>query len=77
MAVANAHLRIEIETPDDVGNAVQFFEQTVYETEQVDERTVLLTAPRELDGRTARREVEIYLRLLRRMKPGLAAALLD
>jgi hypothetical protein len=77
MTVADAQLRIEIDAPDDVDDAVQFFEQTVYETDQLDERTVLLTAPRELDGRTARREVEIYLRLLRRMKPGLAASLLD
>ena len=77
MSVADAHLRIEIDAPDDVDDAVQFFEQTVYEPDQLDERTVLLTAPRELDGRTARREVEIYLRLLRRMKPGLAASLLD
>jgi hypothetical protein len=54
---------------------VAFFERSAYAPEPVDERTIALTPPEALDLPLARRELEIYLRILARVHPGVAATL--
>jgi hypothetical protein len=54
---------------------VAFFERSAYAPEPVDERTIALTPPEAVDLPLARRELEIYLRILGRVHPGIAATL--
>jgi hypothetical protein len=77
MFAPDSQLTIRVPTPDDLEPAVQFFERTAYAAEEVDERTVALTPPGELDESVARREVQIYLRMLERLHPGVVASVVD
>lgn len=77
MFAPDSQLTIKVATPDDLEPAVQFFERTAYAAEEVDERSVALTPPDELDESVARREVQIYLRMLERLHPGVVASVVD
>jgi hypothetical protein len=66
-------LEIRVDRPADLDRVVEFFERSAYAPEPVDERTIALTPPEALDLRLARRELEIYLRILGRVHPGVAA----
>jgi hypothetical protein len=68
-------LEITIDRPADLGCVVEFFERSAYAPEPVDERTIALTPPEPLNLPLARRELEIYLRILGRVHPGVAATL--
>jgi hypothetical protein len=69
------NLKIRIDRPADLDRVVEFFERSAYAPEPVDERTIALTPPEPLDLPLARRELEIYLRILGRVHPGVAATL--
>ena len=68
-------LEIRIDRPADLDRVVEFFERSAYAPEPVDERTIALTPPEALDLPLARRELEIYLRILGRVHPDVAATL--
>jgi hypothetical protein len=68
-------LEIRIDRPADLDRVVEFFERSAYVPEPVDERTIALNPPEALDPPVARRELEIYLRILERVHPGVAATL--
>ena len=68
-------LEIRIDRPADLDRVMEFFERSAYAPEPVDERTIALTPPEALDLPLARRELEIYLRILERAHPGVAATL--
>ena len=68
-------LEIRINRPADLDRVLEFFEQSVYVPEPVDERTIALRPPEALDPSLARRELEVYLRILERVHPGVAAFL--
>jgi hypothetical protein len=70
-------LRIKLDRPDDVADALRFFRYTAYDAERLDERTLLLSAPGELGATLARREVEIYVRILQRLRPDVGAIRMD
>jgi hypothetical protein len=70
-------LEIKVERADDLPPLIGFLRGTVYEPEPIDERTVVVTAPATVEHRLARREVRVYLRLLERLCPGLAADVVD
>jgi hypothetical protein len=54
---------------------VEFFERSAYKPEAVDERTIALSPPEDVRIELARREVEIYLRVLARVHHGVGASL--
>jgi len=68
-------LEIRIDRPADLDRVMEFFERSAYAPEPVDERTIVLRPPEALDLPLARRELEIYLRILERVHPGVAATL--
>jgi hypothetical protein len=68
-------LEIRINRPADLGRVVEFFERSAYAPEPVDAWTIALIPPEALDLPLARRELEIYLRILERVHPGVAATL--
>jgi hypothetical protein len=68
-------LEIRINRPADLDRVVEFFERSAYAPEPVDAQTIALTPPETLDLPLARRELEIYLRILERVHPGVAAIL--
>jgi len=68
-------LEIKLDRPADLDRVLEFFERSPYAPEPVDERTIALTPPDALESPLARRELEIYLRILERVHPGVAAAL--
>jgi hypothetical protein len=72
----NYHLQITVEQAADVDRVVEFFEGTAYAPRLFDERTVTLFPPDRISVGLARREVEIYLRVLDRVHPGVGATLL-
>jgi hypothetical protein len=69
-------LQLRIEQAANVERVVDFFAGSAYEPERLDDHTVALRPPDEISQRLARREVEIYLRVLERVHPGVGAALL-
>jgi hypothetical protein len=77
--LAPKELRFEVKVawPRDLDAVIGFFGGTVYEPQRIDERTVALTPPAAIDDSIARREVRVYLRLLQRLCPGLAADVVD
>ena len=75
MLAVDYQLEIRIDRPTDLDSVVAFFERSAYAPEPVDERTIALTPPEALDLPLARRELEIYLRILGRVHPGIAATL--
>jgi hypothetical protein len=68
-------LEIRIDRPADLDRVVEFFERSAYAPEPVDARTIALTPPEAVDLALARRELELYLRILERVHPGVAATL--
>jgi hypothetical protein len=68
-------LEIRIDRPADFDRVMEFFERSAYAPEPVDERTIVLRPPEALNLPLARRELEIYLRILERVHPGVAATL--
>ena len=75
MLAVDYQLEISIDRPADLDRVVEFFERSAYAPEPVDERTIALTLPEALELPLARRELEIYLRILERVHPGVAATL--
>jgi hypothetical protein len=70
-------LEIKVSRPTDLDEVLEFFERTEYGAEPVDTVTVGLTPPDPFALALARREVEIYLRVLRRVHPHLEVCVLD
>jgi hypothetical protein len=77
ISVEPPHVAIEVARTGDLEPARDFFERTAYEPEALEGRALVLTAPGAVDDRLARREIPVYLCLLRRLRPGLAASLVD
>ena len=75
MLAVDYQLEISIDRPADLDRVVEFFQQSAYSPEPVGDRTIALTPPEALDLPLARRELEIYLRILGRVHPGVAATL--
>jgi hypothetical protein len=69
-------LRLRIEPAANVERVVDFFAGSAYEPARVDDHTVALRPPDQISEGLARREVEIYLRVLERIHPGVGASLL-
>jgi hypothetical protein len=69
-------LQLRVEQVANVERVVDFFAGSAYEPARLDEHTVALRPPDEISQRLARREVEIYLRVLERVHPGVGASLL-
>jgi hypothetical protein len=61
-------LRIAV-APNDLGTVVRFFERTAYDVGQLAPDALALMAPGDVDERLARREVEVYVRVLERLHP--------
>jgi hypothetical protein len=72
----NYHLQITVEQAANVDRVVEFFEGTAYAPRRFDERTVTLFPPDRISAELARREIEIYLRVLERVHPEVGATLL-
>jgi hypothetical protein len=68
-------LQITLDRPTDIDRVVQFFEGSAYRPVALDERTVALSPPKDVRVELARREVEIYLRVLERVHQGVGASL--
>ena len=68
---------IKVASPNDLPALMGFLRGTVYEPEAVDDLTVAVTSPFAVERRVARREVQVYLRLLERLCPGLGADVVD
>jgi hypothetical protein len=73
VAAVDYQLEIRIDRPADLDRVMEFFERSAYAPEPVDEQTIALRPPEALDLSLARRELEIYLRILERVHPGVAA----
>ena len=72
-----SQLEIRVSRPTDLDEVLAFFERTEYGAEPVDAVTVGLTPPDPFAPALAKREVEIYLRVLRRVHPHLDVSVLD
>ena len=70
-------LQLRIEQVSNVERVVDFFAGSAYEPARLDDHTVELRPPDEISERLARREIEIYLRVLERMHPGVGASLVS
>jgi hypothetical protein len=70
-------LKVTVQRSDDLDAVLGYFSGTAYDAEPVDERTIAVTPPDSVTRRLARREVDIYLRLLERLFPGVVATLVD
>jgi hypothetical protein len=70
-------LQIRIDQPANVERVVDFFAGSAYEPERLDDHTVALRPPDQISQRLATREIEIYLRVLERIHPGVRASLAD
>ena len=68
-------LQITLNRPTDIDRVVEFFEGSAYKPEAVGERTIALIPPDDVRIDLARREVEIYLRVLERVHQGVGASL--
>jgi hypothetical protein len=66
-------LQITLDRPADIDMVVEFFAGSAYKPEALDERTVALIPPEDVRIELARREVEIYLRVLERVHEGVGA----
>jgi hypothetical protein len=72
----NYYLQITVERTASLDRVVEFFEGTAYTPRRFDERTVTLFPPDRISAGLARREIEIYLRVLGRVHPEVGATLL-
>jgi hypothetical protein len=70
-------LKVKVRRSDDLDAVIGYFSGTAYAAEPLDERTIAVIPPDSVRGRLARREVDVYLRLLERLFPGLVATLVD
>ena len=77
IVVEPSQLEIRVSRPADLDAVLEFFERTEYGAEPVDAVTVGLTAPDPFALALARREIDIYLRVLRRVHPHLEVSVLD
>jgi hypothetical protein len=68
-------LQLRIDQVANVECVVDFFAGSAYEPARLDDHTVALRPPDDISDRLARREVEIYLRVLERIHPGVGASL--
>jgi hypothetical protein len=68
-------LQIAVDNAGNLSRVVEFFEGTAYAPRQVDDRRVTLTPPDQVSARLALREIQIYLRVLDRVHPGVGARL--
>jgi hypothetical protein len=68
-------LQITVDRPTDIDKVVEFFEGSAYRPEALDERTIALSPSGDVRVELARREVEIYLRVLERVHRGVGATL--
>jgi hypothetical protein len=68
-------LQIAVDNAADLNQVVEFFEGTAYAPLRMDDRTVTLTPPDQVSASLARREIQIYLRVLDRVHPGVGARL--
>lgn len=68
-------LQITLDRPADIDRVVEFFEGSAYKPDVVDERTIALIPPEDVRIELARREVEIYLRVLERVHEGVGVSL--
>ena len=68
-------MQLRIEQVANVERVVDFFAGSAYEPARLDDQTVALRPPDGISQRLARREVEIYLRVLERIHPGVGASL--
>jgi hypothetical protein len=68
-------LQITLDRSTDIERVVEFFEASAYKPEALDERTIALSPPEDVRIELARREVEIYLRVLERVHRGVGASL--
>ena len=69
-------LQLRIEQVENVERVVDFFAGSAYEPARLDDHTVALSPPDKISQGLARREIEIYLRVLERVHPGAGASLL-
>ena len=77
IVVEPSQLEIRVSRPADLDAVLEFFERTEYGAEPVDAVTVGLTPPEPFALALARREIDIYLRVLRRVHPHLEVSVLD
>ena len=75
MFTVDYQLQIAVDNAASLDQVVEFFEGTAYEPRRIDDRRVTLTPPDRISAGLARREVEIYLRVLDRLHPELDARL--
>jgi hypothetical protein len=68
-------LQIAVDNEGNLSRVVEFFEGTAYSPRQVDDRRVTLTPPDQISAGLARREIQIYLRVLDRVHPGVGVRL--
>jgi hypothetical protein len=68
-------LQITLNRPADIDRVVEFFEGSAYKPAPIDDHTIALTPPEDVRIELARREVEIYLRVLQRVHEGVSASL--
>ena len=69
------HLQLTLDRPVDLDRVVEFFEGSAYKPDVVDDRTIALIPPEDVRIELARREVEIYLRVLERVHQGVGVSL--
>jgi hypothetical protein len=70
-------LQLRIDQVANVERVVDFFAGSAYEPARLDDHTVTLRPPDDISQHLARREVEIYLRVLERVHPGVGAILVS
>lgn len=68
-------LQLRIEQAANVERVVEFFAGSAYEPQRLDDHTIALRPPDDISHALARREVEIYLRVLERVHPDVGASL--
>jgi hypothetical protein len=77
IVVQPSQLEIRVSRSADLDAVLEFFERTAYGAEPVDDVTVVLTPPDPFAMALARREIEIYLRVFRRVHPHVDVSVLD
>jgi hypothetical protein len=71
----NYDLQLRIEQAANVERVVDFFAGSAYKPSRLGDHTIALRPPDDIPHALARREVEIYLRVLERVHPGVGASL--
>lgn len=70
-------LEIKVGRPAELDTVLEFFEGTEYGADAVDDVTVALTPPEPFAPTITRREIQIYLRILRRVHPEVDVSVVD